>query len=303
MTESSEVELAEVLEEVRRIEVMTRRLLTERLAGAYSSVFRGAGVEFDSVREYVPGDDPRSVDWNVTARVGRPFVKKYVDERELSVVFVFDVSASMDTGFGRWSLRQAGARVLGCLALAAVRHDDKVGLITVSDDVDEFVPPLKGAGHALRIIRDCLVRRQGGRATRLGPALEFAGRALRKRSVLFLVSDFATDGWEQPLALCARRHDVIAVRLSPVELLSPPRGFFRFRDPETGRVATVDVTRRVGHAWRRDARAFSDRIHDSLARAGVDCMDVEVPLDPTLETIARPILAFFSMREARGAKR
>ena len=188
MEEPREEELAELLEEVRRIEVQSRRLVQEVIAGGYSSVFRGAGIEFDEVREYVPGDDPRSVDWNVTARTSRPHVKKYVDERELTLVFLLDLSPSMSGGLGRWSARQAAARLAGCLALSAVRQGDKVGLIAGGDRVECYVPPGKGSGHALRVIRDCLALPAAGAASDLVPLLEMAAGVLRRHAILFLLS-------------------------------------------------------------------------------------------------------------------
>ena len=154
-----DAELAELLAEVRRIEVQAKRLVASVMAGGYQSVFRGSGIEFDEVREYVEGDDPRAVDWNVTARVGRPFVKTFVDERELTVLFLADLSASMSTGFGYWSPRQMAARVCACMALSAVANNDRVGMIGFSGGVDEYVPARKGRGHALRVVRDCLALR------------------------------------------------------------------------------------------------------------------------------------------------
>jgi uncharacterized protein (DUF58 family) len=302
--EQGEQSLAEILEEVRRIELQSRRLVTDVMAGGYVSVFRGAGVEFDSVREYVEGDSPRMIDWNVTARMGRPFVKTYVDERELSVLFALDLSASMGGGFGVWSARQTAARVCACLALSATRNDDKVGLITVSDRVESNVTPGKGIGHSLRIVRDCLALPARSARTDLRPALEFASRAVRQRSILFLVSDFLTDGWQDALNLCARRHDVIAVRLLTPELEALPRALVRVRDPETGAATTIDgQSRRVREAYASRVDAWRQKTEEDLRRANVDLMDVPVPRVRGKDLIAGPILKFFRMRELRGAKR
>jgi len=299
-----DAELSELLKEVRRIEVQSRRLAAGVMAGGYASVFRGAGLEFDEVREYAEGDDPRSIDWNVTARTGRPHVKKYVDERELTLLFLLDLSASMGGGFGVWSARQMAARVCACLALSAVRHHDKTGLIAFGGAVEKFVPPRKGIGHALRIVRDCLALPGGGARTRIEPALTLAAQVVRRRAVLFLVSDFLADGWQEPLALCARRHDVIAMRLLPPELSPPEAGLMRLRDPESGAERLVD--------WRsaRVRAGYSQRVADwrrateeSLRRAGVDRMDVPLPRVPRRDAVARPILAFFRMRELRATKR
>lgn len=304
MVENRDDELAELLAEVRRIDVLSRRLVTGVMAGGYSSAFRGAGIEFDEVREYEAGDDPRSVDWNVTARVGRPFVKKYVDERELTVLFLLDLSASMDGGFGAWSARQTAARVCGCLALTAIRNDDKVGLVAFSGGVDKYVPPKKGAPHVLRIVRDCLALPGGGPRTSPASALEFTARAVRRRAVVFLVSDFLSDGWKDALAMCARRHDVVAVRLLVPELTPPEVGMLRVRDPESGRATVVDwhhAGARAVYAGRVDA--WRRRTADELRRADVDLMDVPVPRAPDMNAVAGPIMRFFRMREQRGAKR
>ena len=304
MADDRELELSELLAEVRRIDVQAKRLVTEVMAGGYSSAFRGSGLEFDGVREYVPGDSRRLVDWNVTARVGRPFVKTYVDERELTVLFLLDCSASMTGGFGHWSARQTAARVCACLALAAIRNNDKVGLIAASDGVDKYVPPAKGIGHALRIVRDCLALPGASARTDLRPALAFATRVVRRHAVVFLVSDCLADGWEDAVALCARRHDVVAVRVLPPELEPPAAGLMRVRDPETGAVEVVDWgDARVRAAYAERVLAWRARTEDGLRRAKVDRMDVPVPRERDMDTIARPILRFFRMRELRGAKR
>jgi len=299
-------ELGELLEEVRRIDVMSRRLVNDVMAGGYMSAFRGAGLEFDRVREYVPGDPRRLVDWNVTARTGKPFVKTFVDERELTVLFVLDLSASMLGGFGHWSARQTAARVCACLAFAAVRSNDKTGLVAFSGDVDAYVPPAKGVGHALRIVRDCIALRGADRRTDLGPALEFAARVVRKHAVVLVVSDFLAppEEWRRPMTLAARRHDVIAVRVLPPDSVPAEAGLVRVHDPETGAERLVDWgSPRVRAAFEEQTRARDEGTRDALRRAGVDRMDVPLPRGRDPEAIARPILKFFRMRERRGAKR
>ena len=306
-------ELAALLKEVRRVTVLSDRLVTGALAGNYSSVFRGAGIEFDEVREYAEGDDPRSIDWGVSARVGRPFVKKYVDERELTVVFVLDLSPSMEAGFGPLSARGMAARVAACLALSAVRNHDRVGLIAFGGSVERFVPPSTGRAHALRVVRDCLAlpasapsRRDGG----LARAVEFAARVLRRRAIVFVLSDFLTEGWRDALRRCARRHDVVAVRLVAPELAAgglealAPLRLARVRDPESGGEVVVDL----GHAPARaelSARIarFRERTEEELRRIHVDRVDVALPRRAGRDAVARPLLGFFRMRELRGAKR
>jgi len=299
-----ERELQELLEEVRRIDVLSRRLVNDVLAGGYTSVFRGAGLEFESVREYVEGDDPRKIDWNVTARMGRPFVKTYVEEREQTVLFLLDLSASMTGGFSHWSARQMAARIAACLALSAVRNDDKVGLIAFSEQVDKYVPPKKGVGHGLRIVRDCLALPGSSAKTDVAPALEFASRVIGRHAIVFVVSDFLTDGWQHALSLCARRHDVVAVRMLVPELTPPATGLLRVRDPESGREHVIDWrSRRVRAAYVERVAAWRSRTEDGLRRARVDLMDVDVPRGRDIDAVARPIVRFFRMREQRGAKR
>lgn len=297
-------ELAELLEEVRRIDVQARRLVTDIMAGGYTSAFRGSGIEFDRVREYADGDSQRSIDWNVTARMGRPFVKTYVDERELTVLFLLDLSASMEGGFSFWSARQTAARVCACLALSAIRNNDKVGLIAFSKEVDKYVAPDKGIGHALRIVRDCLALPGGSEQTDFESALHFAAQVVRRHAVVFLVSDFLAEGWETPLALCARRHDVVAIRLEPPELAPPDAGLMRIRDPESGAERVVDWRdARVREAYRARVEEHRARVDEELRRLGVDRMDMPLPRERDVDAIAREILRFFRMRERRGAKR
>jgi uncharacterized protein (DUF58 family) len=304
LVEEPDVGLAALLREVRLIEVQSRHLASGVMAGSYTSVFRGSGVEFEDVREYVEGDDPRTVDWNVTARVGRPYVKKYIDERDRTILFLLDLSASMTAGFGGWSARQVAVRVCACLALSAIQHDDKIGLIAFSRGVDRFVPPAKGLPHALRIVRDCLALRPAAAQTAVAPAIELAARVMRRRAVLFLVSDFLTPGWQDALALCSRRHDVIAVRILSPEIAAPRAGLMRLRDPESGLETVVDWgSARVRAAYAARVARWHDDVAGGLRRLGVDLMDVAVPRVPQQSAIARPILRLFRMRELRGAKR
>lgn len=320
MDELPDDELADLLAEVRRIAVQSRRLAAGVMAGGYTSVFRGAGLEFDSVREYQEGDDRRSVDWNVSARMGRPFVRTYADERELRMLFVLDLSASMDAGFSAWSPRHAAARVCACLALAAVGHGDRVGLLAAGERVERFIPPGRGQGHALRIVRDILALRAhvhaapgeaidghgAGRGTDLGAAFGFVARVMRKRAVVFVLSDFLAPParWTAALSLCARRHDVVAVRLLTPEVLELPARTLRVHDPEGGRARLVDGrSPRVRAAWTAHTSAARQAVDDALRRAGVDRMDVPVPRLPEKDAVARPILEFFRMRELRGRKR
>ena len=295
----------EILAQVRRIQVRTNRMVTDVMTGGYTSVFRGTGIEFDEVREFAEGDDLRSVDWNVTARTGRPHIKKYMEERELTVLFLLDLSAS--TGFGtaqrgerRRTVRETAAEFCACIALAAARNNDKTGLIAFSDRIELYVPAKKGPRHVLRLIRDALALQPEGAATNLTEALEYAGRVQRKRAVVFLISDFLTSGYERALRLLARRHDVVAVRIldrRSAEL--GPAGLLHLRDAETGVAVWVDSdSRRVREAYAERMREWDARLRDTLAKAGVDLLKVWPD-----RSVADPIVKFFRMRELRGGHR
>ncbi|MEE9126779.1 MAG: DUF58 domain-containing protein [Planctomycetota bacterium] len=296
----------EILAQVKRIQVRTNRLVTDVMSGGYTSVFRGTGIEFDEVREYVEGDDPRMVDWNVTARTGRPYVKKYMEERELTVLFLLDVSAS--TGFGTTpdqrggvrTVRETAAEFCACIALAAQRNNDKTGLIAFSDRTELYVPAKKGSFHVLRLIRDVLALEAGGSGSDLRAALDYAGRVQRKRAIVFVISDFLVDDFQQALSLVARRHDVVAVRIMDPKTQELPRaGLLHLRDLETGRAAWVDTgSRRVRQAYAAAMKRQEAQLLDSFKRAHVDHMKVWPH-----RSVADPIVRFFQMRELRGAHR
>ncbi len=296
--------VAELMRSVTRITLESRKLTNDVLAGAYLSVFRGTGVEFDDVREYAEGDDPRSVDWNVTARQGRPFVKRFTDERDLSVVFLLDVSRSMEGGFGTWSARETAARLIACLGLSAVRHHDKTGLIAFADGVVHQVAPKKGTNQVLRLVRDALALKPV--AARADPALALrrAARTLPRHAILFLISDFLAGSTGNALAEAQRRHDVIAVRLLMPELTPPASGLMHCLDPATGRHQLMDWSDervRMFHAARMAERRSS--VQRELRRGRTDLIDVVVPPHPGRGTILRPLLRFFHQRALRGATR
>ena len=296
--------LADVLAEVRRIEVQGRRLARGVMGGGYRSAFRGAGIEVDSVREYDPGDDPRRLDWNVTARMGRPFVKTYVDERDVTVLFLLDISPSMDGGWGARTARDTAARVVACLGISAQRAGDRVGLVAYSRGVDAFVAPRRGPGHALRIVRDSLVLRGAAGGGGLGAALGQATRAVRRHAVVFVVSDFLAGGWERALAIAARRHDVVAVRIGLPEAELPRGGLLRVEDPEAPGPRVLDLAHGpTRSAWEHRIAAWAQRTEAGFERAGVDRLDVPVPRTVGRDHVARSLLSFFRMRELRGSKR
>jgi uncharacterized protein (DUF58 family) len=295
-----------VMEKVRQIEIRTRRLVDESLAGHYHSVFRGRGIDFDSVREYVPGDEIRTIDWNVTARANRPFVKTFREERELVAWILVDVSASGDFGSAETTKRELAAELACVLALSAVRNDDKVGLVMFSDRIEKHVSPAKGRAHAMRVVRDILTCRPQGQGTDLAGALELVGQMATRRAVVFLISDFELpdDGGAALAALehAARpvgaRHDVVGFEIRDArERTLPNLGLVTLEDAETGEVIALDTGRkRVRERFAALAEKRDADMRRALGRVRVETL----PLDP-----ARPylpdLLRFFESRERRHA--
>lgn len=296
--------LADVLACVRSTDVRSGRLITDVLAGGFRSTFRGAGVEFSEVREYVEGDDPRTVDWNVTARVGRPMVKRFVEERERTVVFALDVSAGMAAGFGAWSLRQAASRFCACLGLAAIKNHDRVGLLAAGERLVRLSLPKKGGGHVLRVLRDVVELPGTSGPADLDLLFATAAGRLRRRVVLFVLSDFAGEAPWRSLLPCAHRHDVVAVRLLAAERLAPPPALVPVVDPVDGRRALVDFahlpTRQQWLARERQQRHVRD---EQFGRAGVDVVDLVLPMVADVAAIAQPLQGFFHRRAVREVKR
>jgi uncharacterized protein (DUF58 family) len=296
--------LADVLACVRTTEVRSGRLITDVLAGGFRSTFRGAGVEFSEVREYVEGDDPRTVDWNVTARVGRPMVKRFVEERERTIVFALDVSAGMAAGFGAWSLRQAASRFCACLGLAAIHNHDRVGLLAAGERLVRLSLPKKGGGHVLRVLRDVVELPERAGPADLDVLFATAAGRLRRRVVLFVLSDFAGSSPWRSLLPCAHRHDVVAVRLLAPERLAPPPALLSVADPVAGGMALVDFahapTRQQWLARERQQRHVRD---EQFGRAGVDVVDLVLPMVADVAAIAQPLQRFFHRRAVREVKR
>jgi uncharacterized protein (DUF58 family) len=289
----------DVMREVRRIEITTRHLVRDIVAGEYSSAFRGRGVEFSEVREYQPGDDVRAIDWNVTARLGSAYVKRYLEERELTVLFLVDVSASGRFGTRVRTKQALAVEVCAVLALAAARNHDRVGAVWVTDRVERFVPPRRGRRHVLRIINDLLAFEAEGTATDLAAALQFADSILRRRTVLFVVSDFLTSGYQPALERLAQRHDVIALQLyDPRERELPDIGLVALEDPESGRWRRVDTSRvEIRERFRVRATEFDRTLQRELRTCGADLVQLE-----TGRSYAEPLIAFFRRRE-RGHRR
>ncbi len=286
----------ELLRKIRRIEIRTSHLVNDALAGQYHSAFKGRGMEFEEVRPYQVGDDVRSIDWNVTARYGEPFVKVFREERELTVLLVVDLSRSQEFGSHEQFKRELVAELGATLAFSAIKNNDKIGLVCFTDRVEKFVPPRKGSSHVLRVIRELLAFEPVGRGTNIAAALDHVNRILRRRSVLFLISDFQDSGYEQALRIARRRHDVIAVTVLDRREQSLPRaGLIELADNETGRRIVIDTS---NARWRRTYEDLIRRELEArdrrLRQLNVDCIRVH-----TGESFVEPLIRFFRMREAR----
>jgi uncharacterized protein (DUF58 family) len=271
-------------------------MVRDTFAGSYESIFKGRGMEFDEVREYQPGDDIRNIDWNVTARTGWLHVKKYVEERELTVLIVFDASGSFNFGTSTRLKRELAAEVGAVLAFAAIRNNDKVGLLIFTDEIETFVPPRKGRKHVLRIIREILHFTPRSRGTNISSALEHAMRVVKRHGVMFCISDFRDSGYERALTVANRKHDVVAITVTdPKEIEIPQLGLVEVEDGETGERVILDLSRRQFVEMFKDAaeRAGIDR-KATFTRAKVD----EINLRTDQEYI-EPLIRFFQERQRR----
>jgi len=286
----------EVLKKVRQIEIRTNREVTDVLGGQYHSVFKGHGMEFEEVREYQPGDDIRTIDWNVTARMGHPFIKRYIEERELTVMLVVDLSGSERFGTVRRFKSELASELAAVLAMSAVRNNDRVGVLLFTDRIEHVVPPRKGRRHVLRIIRDLLAFEPVGRGTDMVRAIDYVARMLNEHAIVFIVSDFLEEDISHPLKLLAQRHDVVAVTVEdPSERDLPNIGIARLIDPETGETFEVDTSSPVVRT------AYTDRVMKEreerkhlLRRLAID----EIPVR-TEGGVVEPLLRFFRTRETR----
>jgi uncharacterized protein (DUF58 family) len=293
----------EILKKVRAIEIRTNRLVNDSLAGQYHSVFKGRGMDFDEVREYAPGDEVRTIDWNVTARTGHPFVKKFTEERELTLMLLVDVSASGNFGSGTQSKRQLAAELASVLAFSAIRNSDKVGLVLFSDQIEQYIPPKKGRQHVLRVIREVLYCQPRSRGTDIVRALDFANQITRRRAVMFLVSDFELPDQDRALAgvrravrLAGRRHDVVALHVQDQrEAELPDVGRLAIEDAETGELVELNTTdARVRGRFAELAQARVENLRRALASEGVDSLNLD-----TREAYAPALRAFFKNRQRR----
>ncbi len=292
-------EARELLRRVRRIRLRTRQVVDAAFAGQYHAAFKGRGMEFEEVRPYLVGDDVRTIDWNVSARLGEPHVKLFREERELTVMLAVDLSGSLDFGTHGQFKRDLLAELAATVAFSAAMNNDKIGLLAFTDRVERFVPPRKGTKHVMRIVRELLAWRPQGRGTAIGPALEELGRVLRQRSVVFVVSDFLDDSWDRPMRMARRRHDVVPVVVrDPGEQMLPSMGLVEFTDAETGERRLVDTSRR---SVRRRFAADAERraaARDRLLR-GMRLDPIEIT---TGEDFVAPLSASFRRRERRRAR-
>ncbi len=289
-------EVSEILKKVQHIQIVARRTVDEILAGQYKSVFRGQGIEFDEVREYQPGDDVRAIDWNVTARNNMPFIKRFVEERELTVIFAVDVSASGMFGSGNRSKLETTIEVAAMLMFSALKNNDKVGLLTFCDEVVDYFPARKGKANVLHMIRELVSAEPLRKSTDLAAALEYIGRVQKRRAVVFLLSDFLSADARKALAICGRRHDLVAIHATdPRELELPDVGLISMVDAETGKLVTLDTHQAdVRRQFAAAATRRAETITEMLRRSGVDELNIH-----TDEEYLNVLRRFFHMREKR----
>ena len=286
----------EILRQVRRIEISTNRIVNETMSGRYESVFKGHGIEFEEVREYQPGDEVRSIDWNVTARTGRPYIKRFVEERELTVMCLVDLSRSMAFGSVRQLKQRVATELCAVLAFSAIKHHDNVGLLLFTDRVERFLPPRKGSTHVLRVIRDVLSFEPAGHGTNVAAALDYLAKVLHRKAVIFLVSDFFCEDFRASLAIANKRHDVIAVHVvDPRQETLPPVGWIRWEDLEQRREFVLNSSQaEVRTRYEQWAALHRERVKAITRAAGVDLVEVRTDR-PYLEALLR----FFHMRSLR----
>ena len=283
----------ETLRRIRRIQIRTRVILESGIGGAYHAVFKGRGMEFAEVREYVPGDEVRTIDWNVTARMGALFVKKFVEERDITLLLLVDVSGSQDFGSRYLLKRDYAAELAAVLAFSAVANQDRVGAVLFSDRIEGYVPPGHGRKHALRIVRDLLAKEPEGKGTDLAGALRFANRVLRRRGIVAVLSDFQASSYERDLGVLRRKHDVVALHLQdPIEAEVPSAGLVALTDPETGERFVADTAR--PEVRRALADPLFEKARQVFKKTRVDALTLS-----TAESYEGPLRGFFRARETR----
>lgn len=286
----------ELLKQVRQIEIKTKGVVNQVFTGEYHSVFKGRGMEFSEVREYQFGDDIRNIDWNVTARFGHPYIKIFEEERELTVMLLVDLSGSLGFGSVEKTKQQIAAELSAVLAFSAMKNNDKVGLILFSDRIERFVPPRKGRTHVLRIIREVLSFEPDGKETNIKAALEYMNNAIKKRSIVFLISDFMDSGYERILRIVGKKHDFIGVVLTDdKENLIPKVGLIKIQDAETGEERYIDTSDKVFQKWfvRNRLENFEQR-KSLFIKSRLDSISIN-----TNKSYIKPLIDFFRLRERR----
>jgi uncharacterized protein (DUF58 family) len=286
----------ELAKKIRYLEIYTRKAVNDSLAGEYHSVFKGQGIEFDEVREYQVGDEVRSIDWNVTARMGHPYVKRFVEERELTVIFLVDLSASIAFGSVQKLKNEVAAELCSLLAFSAIKNNDKAGLIIFTDKIEMFIPPAKGTTHVNRLIRELLNFKPQKSSTDIPLGLEYLAKVITKRSVVFLVSDFPDLNFERQLNIVGRKHDLIAVSLiDPREVKLPKVGLIELEDSETGEVVTVDTSSlKVRKEYEKIGETHRMQLSKLFRSISIDQVDISTDQDFVSE-----IIKFFKTRERR----
>ena len=293
------VDVKELMKQVAKIRVVTNRLVDEHLSGEYHSVFKGHGIEFDEVREYTPGDDIRSIDWNVTARMGHPFVKRFCEERELTILFLVDVSGSQSFGSGARPKSELAAEITCLLALSAIKNQDKIGLVLFSDRIEKSIPPRKGRTAALRLVREVLATEETRRGTDLAAALRFLNQVQKRRAVVFIISDFMDTGYERELRVTARHHDVVCCPISdPRERELPDVGLVEIQNPETGELTLLDTSsRQVREGFRETAAREDEELKRLFRKNKIDTLALSTER-PAIEDVH----ALFRKRQTRAAR-
>ncbi len=290
------METKELLKQVRRIEIKTKGLVNEVFSGEYHSAFKGRGMEFAEVREYQPGDDIRTIDWNVTARFNHPFVKVFEEERELVVMLIIDMSGSQSFGSGEKKKQRIAAELSSVLAFSAMKNNDKVGLILFTDRIERFVPPKKGRSHVLRIIREILSFVPEGNGTDIKSALEYFNGVIKKRSISFLVSDFIDENYDKILKVVARKHDLIGVILEDErEVELPGIGLTKMKDLETGEIRYIDLSnKKVREYFSSVVNKRRREVNQLFRLSGIDVIKIN-----SRESFIKPLVQFFKKRESK----
>ena len=287
---------AEILKKVRLIEIKTRHIVNNIFGGEYHSAFKGMGIEFAEVREYYPGDDIRAIDWNVTARTGKPFIKKYDEERELTVMLIVDVSASGFFGTGESLKSDTMIELASILSFSAIKNNDKVGLLLFSDKIEEFIPPKKGKSHVLRVIREMIYHKAKDRKTDISIALEHIQKVLKRKSIIFLLSDFWDDSYQQTMKLINKKHDLINIQiLDKAEIAIPKLGMVKFHDAETQNSAWIDTNNKnVQNISTKYIQNKNKVIKEFCKKNKIDFISID-----TAEGYLNPLEQFFSTRMHR----